>query len=89
MSGTRAGEPSYRCRDSSRPPGFSLGEFQIVIDQAKDWAPVLIAYLAGRMGRNLNVTVDGVSITATSKEEIENLVPLVDDLRKKAKRKKK
>lgn len=27
----------------------------------------------------------GVSITATSKEEIEKLVPLVDDLRKKAK----
>ena len=75
--------------DSASTHGFSLGEFQIVIDQTKEWAPVLIAYLVGRMGRKLTVTVDGVSITATSKEEIEKLVPLVDGLRKKAKRKKK
>ena len=83
----RFGE-TFMMFDSASTPGFSLGEFQIVIDQAKDWAPVLIAYLVGRMGRKLTVTVDGVSITATSKEEIEKLVPLVDDLRKKAKGKK-
>lgn len=71
------------------PSSEALGFFKLALDQGKDWVPVVIAYLVGRMGRKLTVTVDGVSITATSKEEIEKLVPLVDDLRKKAKGKKK
>lgn len=73
--------------DSAATPGFSLGEFQIAIDLAKEVAPILIAYLVGRMGRKLTITVDGTTITATSKEEIEKLIPLVEKLREKKARK--
>ena len=39
------------------------------------------AYLVGRMGRKITVTVGDTTITATSKEDIEKLIPVVDELR--------
>lgn len=70
------------------PQSEALGFFKVALDQGKDWAPVLIAYLAGRMGRKVSITVGDTRIEATSKAEVEKMIPLVEELRaKKAKRK--
>lgn len=57
---------------------------ELVVEHGKDLAPILITYIAGRMGRKITVIVDGTTNTAGSKREIEDLIPVVNDLRKKA-----
>lgn len=61
----------------------SLGAFRIAIEHADVLLPAVAAYLVGRMGRKVTVTVDGTTITAGSKKEIEALIPLVDQMRRK------
>mgnify|MGYP001507243158 CR=1 FL=1 len=85
--GVRFNELLLMRKSMDAPPGEALGFFKLALDQGKDWAPVVIAYLVGRMGRKVSITVGDTKIEATSKAEVEKLIPLVEELRaKKAKK---
>jgi len=67
----------------------AMGAWRIASEHADVLIPSLGAYLIGRMGRKVTVTVDGNTITAGSKEEIEALIPTMEKIAKAAKAKKK
>lgn len=86
--GIRFDELVLKRKSLDAPSSEALGFFKLALDQGEDWAPVVIAYLVGRMGRKISITVGDTKIEATSKAEVEKMIPLVEELRaKKAKRK--
>ncbi|WP_374274451.1 hypothetical protein [Brevundimonas sp.] len=58
----------------------ALGVFELMNQVGRDWAPIIVAYLVGRRGRKVTVTVGDKSITAESKKEVEELLDVVDRL---------
>ena len=77
-----------RMMESAGGGGFNLGEFWIAV---KDIAPPLITgisgYLAGRINRRVKVTIDKLSLEASSVKEVEELLRVVKQYQKKAERK--
>lgn len=86
-NGVRFGELVLKRKSMDAPSSEAMGVFRIALDQAENWAPVVVAYLVGRMGRKVSITVGDTKVEATSKEEIERLIPLVDELRASKKKK--
>lgn len=67
----------------------TLGAFRVAAEHADILIPAIGAYLAGRMGRKITVTVDGMTITAGSKKEVEDMLSTMEKMAKIAKSKKK
>lgn len=70
-------------------PEVTLGAFRVIGEHADILITALSAYFAGRMGRKVTIEVDGKKITASSKKEIDALIPSLEKLAKTSRSKKK